>query len=428
MGFMNIVNSLKDRVLKSEFNKSVLVLAGGTAVAQAVPILISPILIRLYTPEDFGAFAIFMSITSIISVIACGKYELAIMLPEKDEDAINVAAVAFLFNVFVSGLFFLFILFFGDWLLDVLNAKNLGWLIYLAPLSVFLLGTFSILNYTNNRFKLYKDISKANIYKSLAGAVVQIGMGFLKYKTTGLVFGYIASQLFSNFKLFKNISKYFSSINYLYIKTMFHKYKNFPIYYVPGALIDTISSNIHFFFISFYFGIKVTGLYFFAYKIVSAPFSLIASAISQVFFREFSFLFQKDLVSARNFLKKTALNLLILSISVNFALIVLIYVFWSFIFGLKWEDSKSIAIILLISYLIRFIVSPISVALVSSNKLNYLLQWQILHFAVEVIFFAVIYIFHISFQDFLLYLIFVEWFIYSVYLIFIFKSVEIKKR
>jgi O-antigen/teichoic acid export membrane protein len=182
---MKILSLIKDKILKSEFNRNVLILAGGTAVAQAVPILISPILTRLYTPEDFGALAVFISITSIVGVIVNGRYELAIMLPEKDEDAINVAAVAFLFNVFVSGLFFLFILFFGDWLLEVLNAQNLGKLIYLAPLAVFLIGVFNILKYTNNRFKLYKDIQKRIFINPLQVLLFKLLWDFLNLEPWG---------------------------------------------------------------------------------------------------------------------------------------------------------------------------------------------------------------------------------------------------
>lgn len=70
---------------KSEFSRNVLTLMTGTTITQAIPIAISPILTRIYTPEDFGIFALYMSVVSIVSVVATGCYELAIMLPKKDE-------------------------------------------------------------------------------------------------------------------------------------------------------------------------------------------------------------------------------------------------------------------------------------------------------------------------------------------------------
>jgi len=38
---------------KSEFSRNVLTLMTGTTIAQAIPIAISPILTRIYTPKDF---------------------------------------------------------------------------------------------------------------------------------------------------------------------------------------------------------------------------------------------------------------------------------------------------------------------------------------------------------------------------------------
>ena len=66
---------------KENFASDVLTLAGGTTFAQILTILSVPILTRLYGPEDFGVWALYISITSIITVIACMRYEYSIMLP-----------------------------------------------------------------------------------------------------------------------------------------------------------------------------------------------------------------------------------------------------------------------------------------------------------------------------------------------------------
>ena len=56
------LNLLRRKLFKSEFVKSSITIMTGTAIAQAVPIAISPILTRICTPEDFGLLAIFVSI------------------------------------------------------------------------------------------------------------------------------------------------------------------------------------------------------------------------------------------------------------------------------------------------------------------------------------------------------------------------------
>lgn len=85
---------LKKLKPQSEFSRNVLTLMTGTSIAQAIPLAISPILTRIYTPEDFGIFALYMSVASMIAVTATGRYELAIMLPKKDDDAMNIVALS----------------------------------------------------------------------------------------------------------------------------------------------------------------------------------------------------------------------------------------------------------------------------------------------------------------------------------------------
>ena len=58
---------LKSWSIKSEFAKNVITLISGTAIAQALSLIFSPIISRIYNPEDFGFFAIFMSVVSGIA-------------------------------------------------------------------------------------------------------------------------------------------------------------------------------------------------------------------------------------------------------------------------------------------------------------------------------------------------------------------------
>ena len=81
---------------KSHFSRDILTLVTGTTIAQIITILASPVITRLYGPEAFGLLAIFTSITSIISVIICLRYEPAIMLPKSDEEAANVFGLCIL--------------------------------------------------------------------------------------------------------------------------------------------------------------------------------------------------------------------------------------------------------------------------------------------------------------------------------------------
>ena len=117
-----MINKLKP---KSEFSHNVLTLMTGTTIAQAIPIAISPILTRIYTPEDFGVFALFLAITGVFSVVASGRYELALMLPRKEEDAINIFALGMMIIVLLTGVLFLTVFLFHTYLVDILNNEEM---------------------------------------------------------------------------------------------------------------------------------------------------------------------------------------------------------------------------------------------------------------------------------------------------------------
>ena len=86
---------------------SVLLLLGGTAGSQFLLILASPLLTRLYEPDQFGVLALFVSLIGLLSVIASARYELAIPIPWSRQTAVNLAALCLCVVVIVAALSFL---------------------------------------------------------------------------------------------------------------------------------------------------------------------------------------------------------------------------------------------------------------------------------------------------------------------------------
>lgn len=87
---------------KTTFAGDVIKLVTGTSFAQLLTVLSAPILTRLYSPADFGILAVFISTTDILGVIACLRYEMAIVLPEEDDKAANLFGLSLMFAVSLS--------------------------------------------------------------------------------------------------------------------------------------------------------------------------------------------------------------------------------------------------------------------------------------------------------------------------------------
>ena len=84
---------------QSRFSTDVITLVKGTTVSLLITFLASPVITRLYGPEAFGLAALFTSIISLISVVACLSYEPAIVLPKSDEEAANVFGLCMLLSL-----------------------------------------------------------------------------------------------------------------------------------------------------------------------------------------------------------------------------------------------------------------------------------------------------------------------------------------
>ena len=170
---------LKKALTKSEFTKNVTTLATGTAVAQVLTFVFSPIVSRLYSPSDFGFFALFMSVVSAISVIVCGRLELAIMLPKSDDEAVLIKQSAYTICILLSSLTFV------TTLLLTLFGFKLNTLFLLSGLMTLFTGFYQINSNWSIRKKDFKVIAKSRIINSfsnlftslLLGSSPEVGLG-----------------------------------------------------------------------------------------------------------------------------------------------------------------------------------------------------------------------------------------------------------
>jgi O-antigen/teichoic acid export membrane protein len=391
----------------------------GTTIAQAIPIAISPILTRLYSPKDFGVLALFVAITSIFGSIANGRYELAIMLPKKDEDAINIAALGVLIVLCLSSVLLIVIVLFHDLILELLGNEQISTWLYFVPLVVLLVGLYNVLNYYNNRLKNYKDLAQATIIKSIASATIQLVLGFMKAGVSGLISGQIISQFFANMKLLKNITKdkaLISKVSKIKIIALARRYKDFPKFSMWAVLANSLSHNLTNILISTIFSIATLGYYSLVQRMLAMPSSLIGSSISQVYFRtakEEKEKYNKATDTFNSTLKK------LIIISVSFIILYFIVEdLFAFIFGEEWRVAGSYAKILIPFYMINFISSPLAItmSLFEKQKEALVINLILIFTSIGTILFAKY--LHIGFENFLYFfstLMFFEYLLFIVY-------------
>jgi len=347
---------------QSEFGRNVLTLMTGTTIAQAIPVAISPILTRMYSPEDFGLLALFVAVTSIFGSVANGRYELAIMLPKKDEDAINIFALGFIITTSLSLILLALVVLFNDYFTKFLNNDDISLWLYFVPLTVFFSGIYNILSYFNNRKKQYKDLATSIIIKSIVTAIIQLSIGFLKGGVVGLISGQIVSQFFANTTLLLNIIRdklLVSKISKVKIVALAKRYKDFPKYTMWAALANTSSLHLTNILIGSFYGGATIGYYFLVQKVLSMPTTLIGRSISGVFFQHAT----KIKNSNQNVMELfvvTLKKLVIISALFYIPLYFFIEDMFVFVFGSDWIQAAVYAQLILPLLMVQFIVSPLT--------------------------------------------------------------------
>lgn len=125
------------------------------------------------------------------------------MLPESNEEAVNLLGLSFLAALIISGLTIPFIWYFKESIVNILNSPQIGSYLWLVPPFIFVNGLFLALNNWNSRTKLFKRLSISRICSSVSTLAAQIGMGLTVNTPSagGLIGGSIAGQYVATFVL-----------------------------------------------------------------------------------------------------------------------------------------------------------------------------------------------------------------------------------
>ena len=352
-------------ISKNNFLTNLITFSLGAIISQIIVVISSPILTRIYSPEQFGQYGAILSIGIILSTIGTLKYELGIVLPKKEENAYSLFILALASLSVVTVIVVLIGLFF------FLFSGIMGWNLssqqyfFFIPLFLICAGIFNSLIYLNTRFKTYKLLAYSYIVKSSVLVLSQYLFGLLNFKTMGLFAGQILSQFIaiSTIVIYK-INKR-TAIKYYLIKKVLKerkliwdnavKYKNFPVYTAPQSLLNATSSNMPTILLSVLFNPIIAGSYWFCFRILIMPINLMNQSFRKVYYQEAA---EKNHTELNLFLYKSTLYLGIISI----VPCILVHLFgekiFIIIFGHDWLIAGTYAEWVVLWMFFVFINSP----------------------------------------------------------------------
>ncbi len=360
---MSSVHSIQKR--KSSFGGDVLRLVSGTALAQLIVLAATPVLTRLFAPEAFGVAAMFMALTGIVGVVVCLRYELSIVLPESDREAVNLLALTFLIALCASILVALLIWLWGPLILNWVNMSELLPYLWLVPVYLVVHGIFLGLNYWNTRTKHFKRLAVSRVAGSFSTTSGSLAAGALGHATGGaLMVAHVGGQVVAAAALGSQIWRsngafICSNLDRGEILRGLSRYRKFPLLSSWPALMNSLSWQLPALMLGAFFNPVVVGMYAVGMRVLKTPMKLVSGAVSQVFYRHAV----ETRHTGKLSLVVTGLYQHLLALAVVPCLVLMLtgQELFGFIFGGQWRDAGLYAQILAPWAAIWFASSPLSV-------------------------------------------------------------------
>lgn len=369
------------RMRRKSFFAHTATMMGGTAVAQGITLLGTLVLARFYLPSHFGLFSMFAGVVSLIGILSAFRYEVAVTLPENEEDAAALVQLCLLIIGSISLLMLFLILLAGMWTLDELGMEDLRPWLFLMPPAVFLVGSYNTLYNWCLRSGRFPGIVLSRTVKSVSTVLGQlIAYPLIALPGGGLILGYVIGFIGGLGPILKRSWTVFTGgMQWPRMRPVASRYAEFPKKAGIGAFLDAASVQIPLIALPVLFSPHIGGSFAVADRLLRGAVDFFSVTLGQVFYQRVA-RFRRDREEATSLLIRTWKLLSACSVGP----IVLLFLFgqeiFTFLLGTKWGEAGEYAAILAVGFLAQIVVSPTSLGLMAFEKLNLLLGWQILSF------------------------------------------------
>lgn len=364
-------------IASDRFWRSVGAVLGGTALAQAIPLLGSLLIARLYVPAEFGLYAAWIGIAQLGAVVVTGRFEVALAL-EPDGVPRRIAVLATLATVAVSSAVLAASTAalaaavgpagvpVGLWWMFVPTATVLGvaqtWQTWAAAEGR--LGELSRM-----RIAQAAAVTGAQI---LVGALVPTSSALAAAQLGGLLLGLVCAwhwlpldrpSLPARAALCVGIVAFWSAR------------RRFPLLSLPADGINTAAAQLPLLIVGSRFGAEVAGHLALTLRVLAAPVALLGSAVLDVFRRR-SAASWRERGHCRDDFLQTLRGLSVGSLVVVGVLTFSAEPLFALVFGEPWRTAGTMALVLLPLFALRFVASPLSYVFYVAGKQHVDLVWQ----------------------------------------------------
>jgi len=358
----------------NEYLRNILTLMFGVFLSQVILFCGSLVITRIFSPEDFGIIAFYISIVNVLVVVSTLSYENSIVIPKKDSDSYDIMKITKKIVIYFAITILVIIILFNQEILNLISKPEFEYFLIFLPFIVTLNAFFFIYRSWLVRGKKFKRIAKGTLIKSIVLTLLLILGGLIFKDVLVLLFANIIAQLVETLYLHYAISKRNydknNAINQLKI------YSNFPKFSFPATLINTYSNQNPILLLSYFFGDAVVGQFSLTQRVLAIPIKFISGSTLEVYKQKASESYNKN-GNCYDICLSTFKHLFIIGLIPTVLMFFLAPYLFTQLFGDVWVEAGLYAKYMLPMFCLQFSISPLSYTLYIAGKQNLDLYWQI---------------------------------------------------
>ena len=344
---------------------TVTLLAGG-ALAQLLPLLLGPLIARLFTPEAFGLFTQFTTIAAALAVAASLRYEQALPLALGEGDAAALLALALRL---VAG--------------SVLLSVPLAWMLHAAgwlplpallPLAMACSGVLQVLMLWANRAQRFGALAISRVAQYGGAALGQVMLGWLLWQgaATGregawaLILAPMAAQLLAVAWLLRPVPeggwRALLAPATPALRARMHavarQHQDFALVNTPHAFLGTLQDALAVALLVAWSGEAAAGFWGLALRYLKAPATLVGSAVSQALYPRLA---AASADEAPRLVRQVMALLAVPALGLMALLLVAGPWLFERLFGAPWREAGELARALAPYIAAHFVAAPLAV-------------------------------------------------------------------
>lgn len=347
--------------------RRVATLMSGTIGSQIVGACSMLFLARMYSPAQFGIYAFFFTVASLLSLVSTGRYEQATFLAQDDEEAAGTAGLSAALSIAVALVVLLISPLLDDFIGRAGELKALKGQSQLLALAVATGGLVLSLNALGIQQRQYRTISLSRMVQSIATAGVSVGLAVSGWSSNGLIVGLLAGQMAGVLAQPSQAQLMLRHFNRSNVIKRARDHFDFPRFTLIADLLNYLGYNLLSMLTPAYFGTAVLGQYNLGQRVAALPMTFVGRAMADTFRSDISPLRASDEELPIIF-RRTAIMLGVLGIAITLPIAIFGPDLFEFVFGKKWHEAGIYSQILSPILFAKFLVSPLAVVLYRLKK------------------------------------------------------------